>query len=65
MPDWGWLFFAYCTGSIATALILWKTIAIRMAETTIDTLIENGFLRWKKLPGGDIEILKWNDNSNV
>ena len=29
---------------------------------TIDTLIEQGFLRYKKDKDNEIQILKWNDN---
>ena len=32
-------------------------------EKTIDGLIAQGFLRYKKV-NGEIEILKWNDNQN-
>lgn len=60
----GWLFIAYVAGSFATLVILWKTLAVRMAETTIDTLLDNGFLRFKRLPNGEVEILKWNDKQD-
>jgi len=60
MPDWGWLFFAYVSGSIATALILWRQLTVRTIETTIDQLMDNGFLRYKKDKEGNVEIMKWN-----
>ena len=58
--DVGWLLFAYVTGSVATGYMVWKAVAYKAAEVTIDTLIENGFLRYKRSQDGDIEILKWN-----
>jgi len=65
MPDWGWLFFAYLSGSVATAIILYKSIAMRTIETTIDNLIDNGFLRYKRDREGNIEIMKWNSNEDI
>jgi len=65
MPDWGWLFFAYLSGSVATAIILYKSIAMRTIETTIDSLIDNGFLRYKRDREGNIEIMKWNSNEDI
>jgi len=54
-----WLFVAYLSGSIVTYLMLLKTTFIDASGKTIDTLIENGFLRHKKGDDGEIEILKW------
>ena len=65
MPDWGWLFFAYVSGSIATAWLLWRQLTVRTIETTIDQLMENGFLRYKKDKDGNVEIMKWNSFEDV
>ena len=55
-----WLFGAYLAGSIATYLLMLKSTFIDASSKTIDTLIEGGFLRHRKHPDGEIEILKWN-----
>lgn len=63
--DIGWLLFAYVAGSIVTYFLMLKATFIDASGRTIDMLIENGFLRHKKNADGEIEILKWNDNSDV
>ena len=60
-----WLFGAYLAGSAATYFLMLKSTYIDASGKTIDTLIEHGFLRHKKNADGEIEILKWNDNSDV
>lgn len=59
----GWLFFAYTLGSVFTGYVFYKSGTRFGIESTIDGLIEQGFLRHKK-KNGEIEILKWNDCSN-
>lgn len=54
-----WLFFAYASGSVVTAFLMWKSKYLDVISTTIDSLVENGFLRYKRKPDGEIEILKW------
>lgn len=56
-----WLFGAYLAGSTATYFLMLKSTFIDATSKTIDTLIEGGFLRYKKNKDGEIEILKWND----
>lgn len=51
---WGWLALAYLAG---TGFGLWYTQG-RTIEKTIDSLVENGYLKYRKLPNGDIDILK-------
>ena len=60
-----WLLGAYVAGSAATYLLMLKATFVDAADKTIDTLIENGFLRTKRNADGEIEILKWNDNSDI
>lgn len=60
MPDWGWLFFAYLSGSVATGVLLYKSVALRSIEMTIDNLIDSGYLRHKLDREGNVEIMKWN-----
>lgn len=60
-----WLFGAYFAGSFATYFLMLKSTYIDASGKTIDTLIENGFLRHRKNADGEVEILKWNDNSDL
>lgn len=56
-PGWGWLFLAYTLG---TLFGLWyKQRGI--IEKTIDSLIQNGYLKHRKDDKGEIEILKHNE----
>ena len=58
-----WLFFAYVLGSVFTGYIFYKSCTRNGIENTIDSLIDQGFLRHKKDKAGEIEIIKWNDSS--
>ena len=55
-----WLLGAYLAGSGATYYLFLRQNFLKATETTIDALIEKGFLRYKKTPDGEVEILKWN-----
>jgi hypothetical protein len=55
-----WLLGAYLAGSGATYYLFLKKNFLDATEATIDTLIENGFLRTKRSADGEVEILKWN-----
>jgi hypothetical protein len=55
-----WLLGAYVAGSGATYYLFLKKNFLDATEATIDTLIENGFLRTKRSADGEVEILKWN-----
>jgi hypothetical protein len=57
-----WLLGAYVAGSGATWYLFLKKNFLDATEATIDTLIENGFLRTKRSANGEVEILKWNAN---
>ena len=54
-----WLLGAYITGSAATYYLSLKKNFLDATEATIDTLIDNGFLRVRKSDNGELEILKW------
>ena len=54
-----WLFGAYIAGSAATYYLFLKKNFLDATEATIDTLIDNGFLRVRKSDNGELEILKW------
>jgi hypothetical protein len=56
-----WLLGAYVAGSGATYYLFLKKNFLDATEATIDSLIENGFLRTKRGTDGEVEILKWND----
>ena len=57
-----WLAGAYIAGSLATYYLFLKKNFINATEKTIDSLIDNGFLRYKRRADGEVEILKWNAN---
>jgi hypothetical protein len=59
----GWLLVAYTTGSVFTGWIFYKSGIRNGIENTIDSLVDQGFLRHKK-QAGEIEILKWNDSAD-
>ena len=63
MVDIFWLLVAYAAGTGFTILFLRHQMTEITIEKTIDGLIAQGFLRYKKV-NGEIEILKWNDNQN-
>lgn len=56
-----WLLGAYITGSFATWYLFLRQNFLNATEATIDSLIANGFLRYKRGDDGELEILKWND----
>ena len=57
--DIAWLLGAYVAGSAATYYLFLKKNFLDATEATIDTLIDNGFLRVRKSDNGELEILKW------
>ena len=58
-----WLFFAYALGSVFTGYTFYKSGTRNGIESTIDSLIAQGFLRHKKDKDGEVEIIKWNDHT--
>ena len=56
-----WLLGAYIAGSAATYYLFLKKNFLDATEATIDTLIDNGFLRVRKSDNGELEILKWDE----
>ena len=54
-----WLLGAYIAGSVAPYYLFLKKNFLDATEATIDTLIDNGFLRVRKSDNGELEILKW------
>jgi len=56
-----WLLGAYVAGSAATWYLFLKKNFLDATEATIDTLIDNGFLRVRKSDNGELEILKWDE----
>ena len=58
-----WLFFAYALGSVFTGYVFYKSGTRNGIESTIDSLIAQGFLRHKKDKDGEVEIIKWNDHT--
>lgn len=53
--------WAYVIGSAITWFLVSGSYRRQGIEQTIDSLIENGFLRHKRDEDGEIQILKWND----
>jgi len=58
MPGWGWLLLAYIAG---TGIGMWWNFK-RVIETTIDSLVTQGYLKHRKKADGEIEILKYNED---
>lgn len=59
-----WLLGAYLAGSGATWYLFLRQNFLNATEATIDSLIDNGFLRHKRGDDGELEILKWNENDD-
>jgi len=57
-PGWGWLFLAYAIGTIFGMKLRFDSVI----GTTIDSLIENGYLKHRRTSDGEIEILKHNED---
>ena len=53
--------WSYLIGSVVTWVLVSNAYRKQGIEATIDSLVENGFLRHRKQADGEIEILKWND----
>lgn len=62
--DYLWMGVAYLGGTFFTLWWLGPQIAEKSIGKTIDSLIAQGFLKYKKDDKGEIEILKWNDYQN-
>lgn len=61
-PTIVWLLLSYLTGSAATFFLVYRSILTRSVGDTIDSLMDQGYIKFKRLPNGDVEILKWNSN---
>lgn len=59
-----WLLAAYVAGSGATWYLFLRQNFLNATEATIDSLINNGFLRYKRGDDGELEILKWNETDD-
>ena len=57
VPGVGWLLLAYVIGTGFGMFVNFQ----RVIETTIDSLIENGYLKTRQKSDGEIEILKYNE----
>ena len=58
LPSELWLFIAYATGTVFGLWMGYRSRAETIIEMTIDSLIEQGYLRSRKDSKGDIELLK-------
>lgn len=58
LPDYGWLLLAYTVGTVLGYVWGVKKGAMVTIENTIDALTEQGFLKQRKNPQGEIELLK-------
>jgi hypothetical protein len=57
VPGVGWLLLAYVIGTLFGMKLRFDSVI----GTTIDSLIENGYLKHRKNAAGEIEILKHNE----
>ena len=53
-----WLFFAYTVGTVFGMWLKFRHVI----DMTIDSLIDNGYLKHRRKEDGEIEILKYNEN---
>lgn len=53
-----WIFGTYCLGTVVGAYFGFEMANKKVVARTIDNLIKNGYLRSRRLPNGDEEILK-------
>ena len=60
-PGWEWIALAYVIGSIASIILTYKAITVKAIEGTIDKLCDDGFIRHRTMPNGEIELLRYND----
>jgi hypothetical protein len=58
-----WIGLTYIAGSYA-GFLLGRGKLEDAIDLTIDSLINNGFLRHKKNKDGEVEIMKWNENES-
>jgi hypothetical protein len=57
-----WFLASYIAGSISGVWLLSGSIYRTAARITIDTLIENGYIKTRTCEDGEIELIKINDN---
>ena len=55
-----WLFGTASLFTIVGYVMGYNNGSKSCVEATIDALIDNGYLRWRKEKDGEIEIMKWN-----
>lgn len=53
-----WIFGTYCLGTVVGIYLGFEMANKKVVARTIDNLIKNGYLRSRRLPNGDEEILK-------
>ncbi len=58
-----WIFAAYAMGSVITYFIARRGILELAIEATISSLVQEGFIRHRRDKDGQIELLKWNEDS--
>ena len=56
-----WLFLAYVAGSLVTWYLVWKHNSITTINLTIDSLIDQGYLRSRIDNNGEVVLLKYNE----
>ena len=59
-----WMVVAYAAGSMVTFYIARKGILELAIEATLTGLIKDGFLRTKQNKDGELEIVKWHEDSD-
>ena len=55
------IWYAYALGTVIGFYFGYQFAGKKIAASTIDALIEKGFLRCTRSSDGEIEILKWNE----
>lgn len=58
-----WFIIAYAVGTAFGYFLGFTSNATRIATITVDTLIKDGYIKYRMLPNGEYDILKINETT--
>ena len=56
-----WLFIAYTLGTLFGLYVGAKISTLRIVEKTVDDLINRRYIKTKRLPDGELELLQYDE----
>jgi len=56
-----WLFIAYTLGTLFGLYVGAKISTLRIVERTVDDLINRRYIKTKRLPDGELELLQYDE----